>query len=96
LPKILVVCAIGLAGCAADSNVSTSGTLARARKEKGDSISYWNGDEAVGQPSIKVNLEDQRAYFYKGHQIVGVSVVSTGREGYRTPPGEFPRYAEGS
>ena len=87
--KIFVVCAIGLAGCTTDSNVSTTGTLARAGKENGDSISYWNGDEAVGQPRIKVDLEDQRAYFYKGHQIVGVSVVSTGREGYRTPPGEF-------
>jgi len=89
LRKILVVCAIGLTGCATDSNVSTRGTLTPAGKENGNSISFWNGDEAVGQPSIKVDLEDQRAYFYKGHQIVGVSVVSTGREGYRTPSGEF-------
>ena len=37
--KILVVCAIGLAGCTTDSNVSTRGTLARAGKENGDSIS---------------------------------------------------------
>ncbi|HET9379188.1 MAG TPA: L,D-transpeptidase family protein [Chthoniobacterales bacterium] len=43
----------------------------------------------MGRPSIKINIENQRAYFYKGNQIVGVSAVSTGREGYDTPPGEF-------
>jgi lipoprotein-anchoring transpeptidase ErfK/SrfK len=43
----------------------------------------------MGPPSLKVDLENQRAYFYKGHQIVGVSIVSTGREGYNTPRGEF-------
>jgi lipoprotein-anchoring transpeptidase ErfK/SrfK len=36
-----------------------------------------------------IDLDQQRAYFYKGDQIVGVSIVSTGREGYDTPPGEF-------
>ncbi|MBV8213894.1 MAG: L,D-transpeptidase family protein [Verrucomicrobia bacterium] len=43
----------------------------------------------MGRPSLKIDLENQRAYFYKGDQIVGVSVVSTGREGYNTPDGEF-------
>src|SRR5271166_6458859 len=37
----------------------------------------------------EIDLDQQRAYFYKGDQIVGVSVVSTGREGYDTPLGEF-------
>ena len=43
----------------------------------------------TGHPSIKIDLESQRAYFYKGKQMVGISVVSTGREGYDTPPGDF-------
>lgn len=54
-----------------------------------DNVSYWDGAEVVGQSSIKINLVHQRAYFYKGDQLVGVSVVSTGREGYDTPSGEF-------
>ena len=54
-----------------------------------DPISYWDGDGVAGPPSIKIYLQEQRAYFYKAHQIVGVSIVSTGREGYGTPPGEF-------
>ena len=36
-----------------------------------------------------IDLEQQRAYFYRGETIVGLSVVSTGREGYDTPPGDF-------
>jgi lipoprotein-anchoring transpeptidase ErfK/SrfK len=43
----------------------------------------------MGPPSVKIDLENQRAYFYKGGQIVGVSMVSTGREGHNTPSGEF-------
>ena len=54
-----------------------------------DGISYWDGDGVVGRPSIKISVEDQRACFYKGNQIVGVSAVSTGREGYDTHPGKF-------
>jgi hypothetical protein len=40
----------------------------------------------VGQSSVKIDLVHQRAYFYKGDQLVGVSVVLTGRE---APSGEF-------
>ena len=36
-----------------------------------------------------IDLEQQRAYFYRGDTIVGLSTVSTGREGYDTPPGDF-------
>jgi lipoprotein-anchoring transpeptidase ErfK/SrfK len=63
--------------------------LGREGEESGDGVSYWDGDGVKGHPSIKIDLENQRAYFYKGNQMVGVSVVSTGREGYDTPPGEF-------
>ena len=67
----------------------SQGTLAQQDKEKRDEISYWNGTGSDGEPRIVIDLDQQRAYFYKGDQIVGVSAVSTGREGYDTPPGEF-------
>jgi lipoprotein-anchoring transpeptidase ErfK/SrfK len=94
LNKVLVVCAILLAGCASDRDAATNrfisqGTLALQGKENRDEISYWNGTGSEGEPRIVIDLDQQRAYFYKGDQIVGVSVVSTGREGYDTPPGEF-------
>jgi lipoprotein-anchoring transpeptidase ErfK/SrfK len=42
-----------------------------------------------GPPRIEIDVLNQRAYFYKGNQLVGVSVVSTGREGHDTSPGSF-------
>ena len=50
-----------------------------------DTVSYWDGDHASGSPSIKISLGEQRAYFYKGGVLVGVSQLSTGREGLNTP-----------
>lgn len=44
---------------------------------------------AAGAPSIRVSLGEQRAYFYKGKKLVGVSRISSGRAGYRTPTGNF-------
>jgi L,D-transpeptidase catalytic domain len=54
-----------------------------------DSVSYWDGDGVSGKPSIKIKLSEQRAYFYKSGQLVGVSQLSTGREGLTTPSGTF-------
>ena len=54
-----------------------------------DTVSYWDGDHIGGKPSIKIHLSEQRAYFYKSGQLVGVSQLSTGREGLNTPMGTF-------
>lgn len=54
-----------------------------------DTVSYWDGDGAAGKPSVKIKLGEQRAYFYKGDALVGVSQLSTGREGLDTPSGTF-------
>lgn len=54
-----------------------------------DSISYWDGDGVSGSPSIKIKLSEQKAYFYKGGQLVGISQLSTGREGMNTTTGSF-------
>lgn len=54
-----------------------------------DTISYWDGDGVEGKPSIKIKLGEQRAYFYKAGQLVGISQLSTGREGLATPTGTY-------
>ena len=54
-----------------------------------DNVSYWDGEGVPGKPSIKISLGEQRAYFYKGGQLVGISQLSTGREGLDTPTGNF-------
>ncbi|PYK66871.1 MAG: hypothetical protein DME50_04270, partial [Verrucomicrobia bacterium] len=46
-----------------------------------DTVSYWDGDSVQGKPSIVIHLGEQRAYFYKSGVLVGVSQLSTGREG---------------
>jgi len=50
---------------------------------------YWRGDGVSGSPSININLGAQKAYFYKGGELVGMSPISSGREGYSTPAGRF-------
>jgi lipoprotein-anchoring transpeptidase ErfK/SrfK len=54
-----------------------------------DTVSYWDGDSVNGSPSVKISLGEQRAYFYKSGVLVGVSQLSTGREGLNTPLGTF-------
>lgn len=54
-----------------------------------DTVSYWDGDGVPGKPSIKIKISEQKAYFYKGGELVGVSQLSTGREGTSTPTGAY-------
>jgi lipoprotein-anchoring transpeptidase ErfK/SrfK len=54
-----------------------------------DNISYWDGDASSGKPAVKISLGEQRAYFYRSGQLVGISQLSTGREGLNTPSGHF-------
>jgi len=68
---------------AGGSNTETPGTFGY------DPISYWDGDGVSGRPAVTIYLNEQRAYFYKGDQLVGVSQVSAGREGHDTPPGTY-------
>ena len=89
LGNVLAAFVIVLSGCANDRYASTGTPHLTPFAGSRDNVSYWDGAEVVGQSSIKIDLVHQRAYFYKGDQLVGVSVVSTGREGYDTPSGEF-------
>src|SRR5260221_4959514 len=89
LGNVLAAFVIILSGCANDRYASTGTPHLTPFAGSRDNVSYWDGAEVVGQSSIKIDLVHQRAYFYKGDQLVGVSVVSTGREGYDTPSGEF-------
>ena len=54
-----------------------------------DNVSYWDGDHIGGKPSVKISIKEQRAYFYKSGMLVGISQLSTGREGLKTPTSQF-------
>jgi hypothetical protein len=97
----LLAVAVGISACQSSerariANPNTSylpaaGPLASTQGsgEEYDPISYWDGDGVQGPPSVVIYLNEQRAYFYKGDQLVGVSQVSAGREGYDTPSGTY-------
>jgi len=95
LPKALVLGLVLLvAGCAEDRYSANTPYLGGVYggEQAGpphDTVSYWDGDSVNGSPSVKISLGEQRAYFYKGGVLVGVSQLSTGREGRNTPYGHF-------
>jgi hypothetical protein len=50
----------------------------------------WQPELAASGPvEIIVSLPLQRAYVYRGGTLIGVSTVSTGKPGHRTPTGSF-------
>lgn len=94
---LTAVSTILLSGCGEDPRFSTQtqylggvygpGPVSAAAPQ--DNVSYWDGDEMSGKPSVKISLGEQRAYFYKGGKLAGISQLSTGREGLNTPIGKF-------
>jgi len=70
---------LGAMGIESDANSATAG----------DTVSYWVGDGVSGSPKIRIKLSEQKAYFYKGEKLVGVSAIATGKAGYATPRGRF-------
>jgi lipoprotein-anchoring transpeptidase ErfK/SrfK len=43
----------------------------------------------VGEVEMVVSIPLQRAYVYRGGTLIGVTTVSTGKPGHRTPTGRF-------
>lgn len=90
--------ALFLAGCAEDPRFDQKtqylGNAARRffqgdREPSFDNVSYWDGDSVSGSPKVVIHLGEQRAYFYKSGTLVGVSTISSGREGLNTVTGNF-------
>jgi lipoprotein-anchoring transpeptidase ErfK/SrfK len=51
--------------------------------------SFWKAEGVAGAPYIQIELSQQRAYFFKGDELVGASVISSGKKGFETPPGTY-------
>lgn len=51
----------------------------------------WRPELApAGNVEIVVSIPQQRAYIYRANRLIGVTTVSTGMRGHRTPTGRFP------
>ena len=96
LPAVL----LGLASCASSRSRSNRGqtqyleafapaSVPHSALYNADQDSYWDGDGMAGAPSITIDISDQKAYFYKGDQLAGVSALSTGNENHPTTVGKF-------
>lgn len=80
----LIACLFIVTGC------TTPGPQQAAPPERmRDDVSYWDGDHLSGPASVRIVLSEQRAYFYKGGQLAGVSKISSGSEGRNTGTGRF-------
>lgn len=95
----LALCAAALASCATSSSGPSGqtqyleafapGQVPQTAVYNADTVSYWDGDGLTGSPRVVIDLSDQKAYFYKGSTLAGVSALSTGNENHRTPTGNF-------
>lgn len=54
-----------------------------------DDGSYWIGEGVTGKPKIVISLGEQVVRYYKGAELVGLSPMSSGREGFQTVVGKF-------
>lgn len=61
----------------------------RAKARAAEAAAYWRGDGVPGAPSITVDLGAQKAYFYKGGQLVGETPICSGNAQNPTPVGSF-------
>src|SRR6478752_2162218 len=78
-----------LAGVGGPIHQQTSGGPHHPAPAIPDDVSYWDGDSAQGSPLIKINRGQQKAFFYKGNTLVGISRISSGNEDHGTPPGKY-------
>jgi L,D-transpeptidase catalytic domain len=97
-PAILALAACGPSGPQKSGYMAGIGTPVQRQVSNGphhpapaihDDISYWDGDGVPGSPMIKINRPLQKAFFYKGGVLVGISKISSGSEDHSTPPGKY-------
>ena len=74
----------------ADRRAAKAVEAEAARLKPGEYVWRPEGAPADGNVEIVVSLAAQRAYVFRDRKLIGVSTVSTGREGHRTPTGSFP------
>ena len=78
-----------LAGIGRPVHQHTSGGSSHPKPAIPDDVSYWDGDDAQGSALIRINRSEQKAFFYKGETLVGISQISSGKEDTGTPPGRY-------
>lgn len=100
--SLTMVAAI-LSSCAPQNELSSvmgGGYLFRPQRIKIDpdkavSYGYWDVPEGLtGQHLIVIDTQLQQAKYYIGGKQVGLSTISSGKDGHLTPKGTFPVLAK--
>ncbi|WGL18370.1 L,D-transpeptidase family protein [Microbulbifer bruguierae] len=92
LNKILLGSSLLFAAAATIAPVAQAGDYPhpyQQHRSMTDGSAWWRRDVYGGAAHIIIDLSEQRAYFYKGDQLAGISPISTGVAGNRTPTGSF-------
>jgi hypothetical protein len=77
-----------LIGPAAAATEPAAAAVETAQLRPGEFV--WQPERApAGEVEIIVSIPLQRAYVYRGGTLIGVTTVSTGKPGHRTPTGKF-------
>lgn len=99
-PASMAAATVAAAELTVDAGVSEARAIAAARAEmaaiEAEAAALDPGEflwrperAATGPVEIVVSLAEQRAYVYRANTLIGVTTVSTGRRGNRTPTGSF-------
>ena len=86
LSRLLAILLTSFAVMGISSCSTTPGSVST---QPTDNRSWWAGDGVEGKPRIVINLTEQRLRYFKGDKLVGVSPISSGREGNATLNGKF-------
>jgi lipoprotein-anchoring transpeptidase ErfK/SrfK len=81
--------AVFVSSCAELQTTTSNAVSAVANVVAPQPSGFWEPDGATGEPKIVVHLSEQKAYFFRGKQMIGETTVSTGKTGFSTPPGHY-------
>lgn len=81
--------ALAFAATAITSMVSCSSVPEVPEDRTMDNRAWWTGSSVEGERKIVIDLSSQRLRYFKGGKLVGVSPISSGKEGTSTVSGNF-------
>lgn len=86
---LAVACAAAVSSCSTPQSTGEQAPASQTPRQVLHGECWWKGDGVNGSPKIHISLSEQCVRFYKGGEMVGISPISSGREGHSTPPGAY-------
>lgn len=91
MKSIAILLGTAVCALAAPAAASTdAASIEQAAAMLQPSAWVWQDNSGSGPLNVIVSLADQRAYVFRGNQMIAVSSAATGRDGKETPTGIFP------